>query len=66
MSTTIPGAKIAHCVISPGCRANRGFEGAFDEALRQVREPYSRYATKDKLAGSTWHLVLVRDDGDDE
>ena len=65
MSTTIPGVKSAHCMITPTCRANRGIDGAFDEAARQVREAYDRYVSKDKFDGVTWHLALVRDDGDE-
>jgi hypothetical protein len=40
IETLIPGIKAQEAVISPTCRANRGVEGAIDEALRRIKDEY--------------------------
>lgn len=40
IESKIPGIKATHAVISPTCRANRTATGAFDEAVRRLRESY--------------------------
>lgn len=55
----IPGAKAAHAVISDNCRDAHGDEGAFDEAVRRLREEYLTCLNGWKgTPGVQFHLVL--------
>lgn len=63
--TKIPGLKADHQMITPICRANRGTMKAFDEAAQRVGARYGAYAFEEANENVTWHLVLVRDGGDE-
>jgi hypothetical protein len=62
MLTNIPGLKASHQIITPTCRANRGLQGAFDEAVRRVTQTYADCAPADGNEEVRWHLVLVREE----
>lgn len=55
----IPGIKGAHCIISDECRSNHGDIGAFNEAMRRLRDEYERCANNWTIGrGAKLHLVL--------
>lgn len=54
----IPGIKAVHAIISPTCRTNRGIEGAFDEAVRRLREEYLA-CQGEHNKDSNFHVVLT-------
>lgn len=57
---TLPGMKSKQVVISDNCRTNRGVEGAFDEAVRQVKEVYLRASDAQPIGeGTDFHLILA-------
>lgn len=62
-STTIPGVRAIHTIITPNCRAIHGNAGlgAFDEAVRRVREEYARCLKgwQDSEKQPDYHLVLT-------
>lgn len=61
-STTLPGVKAKHAVISTTCRQNRGDEGAADEALARLRaELLTCLANWPQEHGATFHLALTVD-----
>jgi hypothetical protein len=57
--TSIPGIKAVHAVISPTCRQNRTLTGAFDEAVRRLREEYEACAKYEINSNVNYHLVLT-------
>lgn len=54
----VKGIKAVHAIISPTCRANRGDEGAIDEALRRIKDEYTRLLLPAN-AEARFHLVLT-------
>lgn len=57
MNTTIPGIKAVHAIITPTCRMNRTDAGAFDEAVRRLRDEYIA-CLRGAVTGN-FHLVLT-------
>lgn len=62
--TKIPGIKTKHAIITKVCRKNRGVDGAFDEAVRRLREDYESLAAAPANEAANFHLVLTVDRGD--
>jgi hypothetical protein len=60
--SAVPGINALHAVITPVCRKNRGQDGAFDEAVRRIREEYDSvikgWTENGKPDGINLHLVL--------
>lgn len=59
--TKIPGIKVRHAIITPVCRKNRTLEGAFEEAVRRLKDEYYaclQYSGNDE---ADFHLVLTLD-----
>lgn len=54
--SNIPGINAKHAIITPTCRANKGADGAFDEAVGRLREEYA--ACLDANPDSNFHVVL--------
>ena len=59
-ASSIPGMKAEHAIITDACRENRGDEGAFDEAVRRLREQYIACVAgwKDR-PGVKFHVALT-------
>ena len=60
MKSTIPGITAKHAIITPTCVANRTARGAWDEAVRRLREEFDN--CQRGWAGReppTYHLVLT-------
>lgn len=56
----LPGMIAEHAIISDTCRENRGDMGAFDEAVRRLREEYARCIEGWRgTPGVTFHLALT-------
>jgi len=55
---TIPGITAKHAIITPVCRANRTVDGAWEEAVRRLREEYEACQTEGN-ARANFHLVLT-------
>lgn len=55
----IPGITAAQAAITDVCRANRGDDGAFDEAVSRLRQQYDDIVghRRDE-SGVEYHLVL--------
>jgi hypothetical protein len=60
IETRTPGIKAQEAVISPACRANRGVEGAIDEALRRIKEEYMKLQIPVN-ENAKFHVVLTVD-----
>jgi hypothetical protein len=58
MAMQVPGVTAKHAIITPVCRTGRGVEGAFDEAVRRLREEYLACQTAGN-AEASFHLVLT-------
>lgn len=62
MTTTVPGIKAQHAVISDDCRLNRGNRGAVDEAIARVRVEYESLLEHWPIGKEAkFHLVLTVD-----
>lgn len=61
-TTTIPGLKAGHQMITPACRQGRGTTPAFLEAAERLQRAYDNYARAEGNGDVTWHLVLVREE----
>lgn len=63
MSTTIPGHKAVHAIITPDCISARGVDGAIDEALKRLRQAYQGaykgWTSQGKVP--EFHVVLTVD-----
>ncbi len=57
--TTIPGMKARHAIITPTCRENRTEGGAFDEAVRRLREDYDLICAGRAGTDFDIHMVLT-------
>lgn len=57
MSEIILGVKGPEAIITPVCRANRGIQGAWDEAARRLRTEYLAVAER-YSPFATFRLVL--------
>ena len=56
----IPGSLYGHVVITNTCRENRGALGAFDEAVRQLRERYLEcFQSSEPTPDTEFHAILV-------
>jgi len=55
----VPGITAKHAIVTPTCRASRGVEGAFDEAVKRLREEYIICAGLECNATANFHLVLT-------
>jgi hypothetical protein len=60
-TTTIPGIKGSHAIITPTCRANRGVYGAWDEAVQRMRAEYLACCQGDANTAASFHVVLTVD-----
>lgn len=56
---TIPGITAKHAIITPACRANRGDDGAFEEAVKRLREEYKTILNLPGNEAVTFHAVLL-------
>lgn len=56
------GTKLAHAIITRECRANRGDEGAIDEALARVRTEYLACVANPKI--ERFHVTLTVERGE--
>ena len=61
-TTKIPGIACSRQQITPACRANRGIDGALDEAIARIGKAYRELAHDPEAADVTWHISLVRED----
>ncbi|HSR50924.1 MAG TPA: hypothetical protein VLV83_08845 [Acidobacteriota bacterium] len=59
IKSTVPGIKAQHAVITPTCRAGRGDAGAFEEAVRRLRQEYEACCKPECNAQANFHLVLT-------
>jgi hypothetical protein len=59
--TEIDGIKAQHAIITPICIANRGIEGAIDEALRRIRQQFLKSVEANANASAKFHVVLTVD-----
>lgn len=57
MSDKLP---VSRQFITPTCRANRGNDGAIDEALRRVRDAYLNHVGVPSNEDVEWHITLYR------
>jgi len=55
----VPGITAKHAIITPACRSSHTAEGAFEEAVRRLREEYLTCAGLDCNATVSFHLVLT-------
>lgn len=55
----IPGITAIHAIITPVCRANRGEEGAWEEAVRRLKAEYDACIAIPENAGVKYHVVLT-------
>lgn len=55
----IPGAAMAHAIITNECRSNRGVDGAFEEAVDRLRAAYEQRLEGPVSPDTEIHLVLV-------
>lgn len=66
--TRIPGIAAKHCIITETCRANRGDEGAFEEAVARIRDAYHLNLAGRRARGVAlprYRLVLVVEEAPD-
>lgn len=55
----VPGAQVAHAIITFECRNNRGDLGAFDEAVSRLRSQYDQLvALRGDEIDTHFHLIL--------
>lgn len=55
----VPGAQVAHAVITFECRNNRGDFGAFDEAVKRLRTQYDQLvALRGDEIDVHFHMIL--------
>lgn len=47
-----------HCIVAPECRANRGDQGAFDEAVRRIKAEYDTCVKLGCNVNVSYHLTL--------
>ncbi|MBX3579944.1 MAG: hypothetical protein KF723_22300 [Rhizobiaceae bacterium] len=66
VETVLSGLKSGHRIITPTCRMNRGPMGAFDEASERLRAAYAKYVEAPDNNTVNWHLVLVREDPEEQ
>ncbi len=59
IETKIPGIQAQHAVITPLCRLNRTAEGAFEEALRRLKESYDFMLNAEPNVLASYHLVIT-------
>ena len=60
VTTTVPGMKAKHAIITPECRSGRGAFEAFEEAVRRLREEYRTcVAYGDGNANVSYHMVIT-------
>lgn len=59
VTTRVPGIAARHAIVTPTCRANRGDEGAVDEALRRLREEALAVIACREDEAYDLHLVLT-------
>lgn len=64
--TDVEGLRAKHAIVTKVCRANRGVEGAIDEALTRLRDEYLRLVEKDANRNANFHLVLTVDRWSDD
>ena len=57
--TTVPGMKAKHAIITPECRAGRGEDGAFDEAVHRLKLEYNECVAVDANLNVSYHLILT-------
>ncbi len=55
----ILGITAKHAIITPVCRANRTPEGAFEEAVRRLKEEYDICRAIEGNEDVNYHLVLT-------
>ena len=56
-TTTIPGLKARHAIITSACREAHGKEGSFNKAICELKNSYDQHTRHD----AEFHLVLVVD-----
>lgn len=61
-TTTLPGLKAAHQIITPECRRNRTSGGAFLEAVQRIETLYRDLVKVEANTEVKWHLVLIREE----
>ena len=56
--TKIPGLCALHAIITPTCRANRGDDGALEEAFDRIRRAYAA-CVEGRGDGANYRVALV-------
>lgn len=68
MTTTIPGLKCHHRIVTRSCRIGKTTKGAGEEALSSLADAFYSYAIDegvedgDAQPNVNWHFVLIREE----
>ena len=59
VTTTVPGMKAKHAIITPECRAGRGAHSAFHEAVHRLKLEYNECVAIDANLNVSYHMILT-------